>query len=194
MFSDAYFPRHGNGPLVKAKLVSGDDVEISVSELVGHCHFEGHPGEITRSLLSAHHCLEKQCVFLERYGSNPYWSDRAIAEARKLKSKGAKKEIRRKKKQAAAKEQQMLDALASDIQKTADRLPCALTVVRVTREWPSVFKLYYVSDNRFWDATAFPELTAALQAAYPGRRFLMRHIRAVDGHYVTRTEYLMRKR
>ena len=194
MFSDAYFPRHGNGPLVQAKSVSGADVEISVSELVGYCHFEGHPGEITRNLLSAHRCLEKQCVFLERYGSNPYWSDRAVAEARMLKSKGAKKELRRKKKQADAQEQQVLDALTCDIQKIADGLPCALTVVRVKREWPSVFKLYYVSDNRFWDATAFPELLAALQAAYPGRRFLLWHIRDVDGHYVTRAEYLARKR
>lgn len=51
---------------------------------VGFCICNTHKGFLSTDLLKKHQCLRKQCCFLKRYESHPYWNRRVeIAKLRK---------------------------------------------------------------------------------------------------------------
>ena len=65
-------------------------------------------------------------------------------------------------------------------------------IVRVVRDAPSVYRIFYVSDNRFADGNRYPAFLEALKSLHPQYRIILRHIRDVDGHFVTYDEYMNR--
>ena len=69
-----------------------------------------------------------------------------------------------------------------------------LYIVRVQKEHPGFYKLFYVSDNSFADGNRYPEFLETLRHLHPFWRVHLRHIRDVDGHFVTKDEYFSRVR
>ena len=69
-----------------------------------------------------------------------------------------------------------------------------MEAVRVQRDRPGNYTVCYVSEHSFADGDCFPYFIGMVHSAYPARRFRLRHIRDVDGHFVTREEYARRKK
>ena len=65
-------------------------------------------------------------------------------------------------------------------------------IVPVERETRTRYRVFYVSDNSFADGNRFPEFVDMVRREHPGKSVNMRHIRDVDGHFVTREEFFHR--
>lgn len=174
----------------QVRLVNGDHRVLKADSVIGFCHYRLHPGHLTKRLLDEHQCLEKACRYLERYPEKPYW--------RELRGRAAEKEERKaKKKHTKARQREdreVMDALLEHLRSCAEAADEGMEVVRVQREDLCFYTVFYVSDNRFADGDRFPYFTGMLHTAYPDWRFRFRHIRDIDGHFVTREEYARRKK
>ena len=53
---------------------------------------------------------------------------------------------------------------------------------------PNAYTVSYVSDNAYSDGMQYPDFEEAVRACCPCRCLRLRHIRDVDGHFVTREE------
>lgn len=69
-----------------------------------------------------------------------------------------------------------------------------MLIVRVEKLSPYVYRVFYVSYNPFADGNRYPELLAEIKRDHPRYKVLLRHIRDVDGHFVTRDEYQARNK
>ena len=78
-------------------------------------------------------------------------------------------------------------------QSYADALEYELFIVRLQKESKNHYKVFYVSENRFADGNRFPNFLDTIKHYFPKLRIELRHIRDVDGHFVTIDEYMMRK-
>ena len=176
--------------VIRVKLLDGSVVQVPRGKIIGFCHNLIHPGKMTKTTLEKHRCLAKQCPFLERYEDAPFWAARKVKEAAKQSAKQYKKE----KKAILFAEMESMAALRSDFQKYADATNSEIEIVRV--EHPNFYSyvVFYVSDNRFDDADRFHRFLNAARAGYNWMRVFLRHIKDVDGHFVTRKEYHARKR
>ena len=87
-----------------------------------------------------------------------------------------------------------LRVLTESWQEYLDDMDSDMYIVRVAKETPSLYKIFYVSDNRFADGNRYPHFLDTLKFVHPHYRIQLRHIRDVDGHFVTTSEYLNRRR
>lgn len=62
-------------------------------------------------------------------------------------------------------------------------------IINVEQLEPHTYTVFYVSDNPFADGNRFPEFLAAAKESFPCFRIMLRHIRDVDGRFVTRDEF-----
>ena len=110
-----------------------------------------------------------------------------------LKCYGSENTIKAEKMQRAM-EANSLRELAESWQACLDEMASDMLIVRVARDSPSRYKIFYVSENRFADGNRYPEFLETLKLAHPQYYISLRHIRDVDGHFVTRDEYVCRNR
>ena len=176
--------------VINAKMLTGEVMQISRSRIVGWCHNRIHEGAINKSLLDEHDCLGKECRFFEKHTKSSYWEE---LEKQRL-AKERRKEKERQEKARKLDEASQLTALLDKWSAYAEETNSDMYIVRIERETPSVYRIFYVSDNRFADGNRFPEFLEKLKSLHPRTRFNLRHIRDVDGHFVTREEYFNRKR
>lgn len=173
----------GSGDLVRMKLVSGHTEYLAKRTLVGFCHNNLHRGGLTKKLMEEHGCLEKGCTFFQKYLDRPYWQEQ--------KSRKKKRAAAKVKKRAAREERQ---AAAEQLSLAKDKLQSLVTdepfeIINVERLEPHTYTVFYVSDNPFADGNRFPAFLAAAKESFPGYRIMLRHIRDIDGRFVTREEY-----
>ncbi len=83
-----------NSELVKAKMLTGETIQIKRGNILGWCHHNLHKGAVNRSILKDHDCLGKNCPFLERNDESPFWAARAQEAAEKEKLKALKRPTR----------------------------------------------------------------------------------------------------
>lgn len=48
---------------------------------VGYCHNKKHKGFLSKDIIKQHGCNFKQCPYLEKYETDPYWLRRSIINA-----------------------------------------------------------------------------------------------------------------
>lgn len=189
-----YDSRQGEQPwpreIIKTKMVTGAVLPIRRSRIVGWCKCDLHPGALTKALMAEHECLGKQCFFLVRNNENPFWAELAQKE----KNKEQKKEAKRARKVEKARKASAHQTLLEELQQFLDDTLSGMYIVRIENEKLWLYKIYYVSDNRFADGQCFPDFFEYLRCNYPGKKFLFRHIRDVDGHFVTRDEFFSRRK
>jgi hypothetical protein len=176
--------------IVTAKLLGNQRIQIKKSKLVGCCHSVLHPGKLTAKIMEAHNCLGKQCKSFEKYEDSTYW----LAQAQKQREKEKRKAAQQLQKQASQRMEEKLEETTALFQSFADQCEYDLLIVRLQKENRHHYKIFYVSENRFADGNQFPHFLEAVRAQFPKYRVEFRHIRDVDGHFVTIDEYLMRNK
>ena len=174
--------------VIKVRLLTDDVIPIKRKNIVGWCSYKLHKGAINKALLEEHQCLEKNCGFLIKNDLSTYWAAQEQAAAEK---KRRKEQIKQEKAKAEALQQKMQN-LAADWQIKLDEIGSDMYIVRVERETRTRYRVFYVSDNAFADGNRFPEFVDMVRREHPGKSVNMRHIRDVDGHFVTRDEYFRR--
>ena len=179
-----------NRECIKVRLLGGSTIEIQRKKVIGCCHSRLHPGKLTKKLLEEHDCLGKQCPFLEKYEDAPFWQKQRERQITKAKAKQQKRE---KKAMLSAKDAYFAK-LRDDFQRLADATGSPMDIIRVEHRSPHIYAVFYVSDNRFADGNRFPDFLQAVRKRYTRRRIILRHIRDVDGYFVTRDEFYARKR
>ena len=176
--------------IVTVKMLGGEVIDIKRGKIVGWCHHSLHKGAMNKAILTQHDCLGKNCPYLQRNPESPFWA----ARERERESKEKRKAEIKAEKQRRAEEAENLRGLTERWQSYLDELGSDMLLVRVEKEAPARYKLFYVSDNPFADGNRYPAFLGRLKAEHPGFRIVLRHIRDVDGHFVTREEYLRRWR
>ena len=73
-----------------------------------------------------------------------------------------------------------------------EELQYEMQIIRVPED--TLYRIFYVSDNRFADGNRYPEFLEMLKQTFPRSRLVLRHIRDADGHFITRDEYSQRRR
>ena len=79
-------------------------------------------------------------------------------------------------------------AMRDEVRRIADATAPDMYIVRISQT-AAEYEIFYVSDNRFADGNRFPEFLREMKERSLGKRMTLRHIRHVDGHFVTRSEY-----
>ena len=176
--------------IVKVKMLTGETIPIKNKNLLGWCHHGMHKGAVNRAIMEQHDCLGKKCPYLERNPKSPYWANLVAQQ----KAKEAQKEKIREQKRQQAAEEEHLQFLTDNWQSYLDDMDSDMYIVRVAKDAPSVYRIFYVSDNRFADGNRYPDFLDTLKFLHPHYRINLRHIRDVDGHFVTTDEYLTRVR
>ena len=54
-----------------------------VQNAIAFCHNPNHVGYLNESLMKKHECLEKQCIYFDKYEEKSYWIKRSIKQALK---------------------------------------------------------------------------------------------------------------
>lgn len=176
--------------LISAKLLGNQWIEITNVKIVGCCHNLIHPGKLTRKLMEEHDCVGKNCKYFEKYRESTYW----VAEENRKRKKERRKQIQQTEREAAKKLEDELAELKDLFQSYADDAGYAMLIVRLEKEHANRYKVFYVSENPFADGNRFPDFLSTIKFFFPRTSINLRHIRDVDGHFVTITEYLSRKR
>lgn len=168
--------------LIRVRLLGGEMINIRKGRIVGYCHNIIHPGKLTKPILEKHDCLGKQCPFLEKYEESSYWQELKHRQNAKAKARQCKKE----KKAILFSQAEAMLKLRDDFQAYADLTDSPLDVIKVEHPNPRTYIMFYVSDNRFADGNRFPDFLKVLHERYTHSYVLLRHIKDVDGHFVTR--------
>lgn len=175
--------------VVFTRLLGNQKVQITKGKLVGCCHNIIHPGKLTVKIMEEHDCIGKQCRFFEKYEDSTYWA----AQEQKRRDKEKKKEVLQQQKQEAQRLEDELEEMRELFQSYADAFEYEMFIVRLQKESNNHIKVFYVSENRFADGNRFPDFLRTIKYYFPRYRIELRHIRDVDGHFVTIDEYMMRK-
>ena len=85
-------------------------------------------------------------------------------------------------------------ALAALFQSYIDDAGYQMQIIRVDMERRNQYRVFYVSEYPFADGNRFPEFLETVRFFFPFYRLNLRHIRDVDGHFVTIEEYRQRMR
>ncbi len=75
-----------------------------------------------------------------------------------------------------------------------DELDYDMTIVRVAQPTPWMYTVFYVSDNPFADGNRYPAFLQRIKSGDPQVKICLRHIRAIDGSFVTTDQYRARPR
>lgn len=163
---------------MEIKTITGEHICCLKSNVMGYCHFFKHRGYITRSILKNHECVKKQCSFLQKNTSNPYWTAVERIQAAEKRKKETAKRLKRE-------EEERQRELVARAQGIADELGYRLRVIRVTKTpGKKHFVLFYISENPWRDWAEFFELAREFGKTVGGRVEL-RHIKDIDGRYAT---------
>ena len=176
--------------IIKTKMLTGEVIQIRRGHVLGWCHHKMHPGAVSKAIMDEHDCLGKNCPFLERNCQSPFWP---AYEAQK-RAKEERKEMIREEKRKKAIEATELQTLTENWRSYLEEMDSDMQIVRVTKDSPYAYRVFYVSDNAFADGNRYPDFLETLRYLHPYHRITLRHIRDVDGHFVTRSEYRERCR
>ena len=125
----------------------------------------------------------------ERYAAVSY----THLDRKKEQKRTARQLQRIKRKQEAATEVVLLN-LAELFQSYIDDAGYAMQIVRVDTERANRYRVFYVSEYPFADGNRFPKFLETVRFFFPDYRLNLRHIRDVDGHFVTIEEYQQQAR
>ncbi|MDO4982939.1 MAG: exonuclease domain-containing protein [Eubacteriales bacterium] len=183
----AYDP---NDEVIRTKMLGYVYLDIRRGKIVGCCHSLLHPGKLTLKIMKEHDCLGKNCPRFEKYDDAPYWTELEKKKA----GKALSRKIQQKKKEKDRIAAEELEDFKEIFQSFVDDAGYAMEIIRIERLSFRYFRIFYVSEYRFADGNRFPVFFNTTKFFYPEIRIELRHIKDVDGHFVTIDEYHSRKR
>lgn len=86
-------------------------------------------------------------------------------------------------------EAEALERMRAEFQRFMDALSYNAQIVRVEEDKQNAYRVFYVSDRTTLDELYYPNFLAIVEVNHPEYQVTMRHIRDIDGHYVTIEEY-----
>ena len=176
--------------IVTERLLGGEVKNVKRGNLVGCCHNIIHPGKMTKRILEEHRCIQKECPFFERYEEYPFWVNYRNQKNAKRKSKLKKQQ----KKALADAEAQSMTTIRDALRECVPEEESQLDIIRVERIEDRHYRVFFVSDNRRPDGGEFPQFAKLAREQFPWWRLQMRHIKNIDGSFVTREEYHAKRR
>lgn len=174
--------------VTKARLITGQLIDLKRGKIVGWCHNPTHPGTIDKRICMSHDCLGKGCFYFKQNPLSFYISD---IETRK-KTKELRKQQLQREKQKKSEETCKMKQIRDTWQDFLDDRESDMEIVRVEKASPYEYRVFYVSDNRFADGHLYPDFLDKIRMDQPRWRIILRHIRDLDGHFVTRNEFAAR--
>ncbi|MDE5769940.1 MAG: hypothetical protein K2H82_11200, partial [Oscillospiraceae bacterium] len=172
-------PDEKNKPMT-VRLIDGKWANHVNRELIiGYCNYKLHPGALTEQLLKSHACMQKKCPYLKRLQDRKFWKDRQDKQEHK-------KNIRQAK--------QVQEQLSQDLLAEARRLALTYHVAPEIEIMQVMFdaernfyKIFYISDKPWDDHCNYLDfLHAYCYMKSAGAE--IRHIRDINGNYVTRAD------
>jgi hypothetical protein len=173
---------------ILTNMLGGTIEYLRPSRVTGWCHYEKHPGALTVNVMKEHRCINKNCRYFQKNEDGHYW--KALEE--EARKKAQKKKDKEERKVRAIETEEKLRQLQETWQSYLQDMDSDMYIVRVAEETPSCFRVFYVSDNCFADGNRYLEFLKVLRQNYPRYHIILRHIRDVDGRFVTTDEYLSR--
>lgn len=164
--------------------------EKKPSTYSGYCHYLRHPGFMLPSTMIEHHCIEKNCRYFEKIASSKYW----IHEENRRKQRELQKAQKKMRINMEAVKNEENEELRWELQDYADIEDYDMEIIQAEMRPRGLIYVFYVSNNRFADGNRFPLFLDQVKNAYPSRRVVLRHIKDVDGHFVTIDEYYSRRK
>ena len=74
------------------------DRKYRTKDPIGYCWYYMHRGYLNTKLMREHECLEKECKYLQKYETHPYWEEvereKEKKRLRKIEKKKRKQEER----------------------------------------------------------------------------------------------------
>lgn len=176
--------------VIGVKLVDGTRLMVRRNNIVGCCRCHLHPGKLTKRLMLEHDCIGKRCGFFEKNEHASYWVGQQVKAKNKHTARNHQRAVQYQKERI----QEHLHNIQADMQHAFNRLGYTVEIVRIERLSKTQYRVFYVSDNPFADGNRFPDFFAEMHRRYPSWRLDLRHIKDVDGHFVTREEYHRKNR
>ena len=174
---------------VTARLLTNRIIYTVQKNIVGYCRYNLHRGKLNVKLLREHKCLEKQCPFFDRYEESPYWDKVARAKEEKARRKREKAAKKQREREEAA----FFEELKILFQSYADEAGYTMQIVRV-HGFQAYIYVYFVSENTFADGKCYKRFLKSAHFFFPHHIIRLRHIRDLDGHFLTIEEYAKLKR
>ena len=140
--------------------------------------------------MAQHDCIGKKCWYFEKYEGADYWKE----YSRKKEQKRTSRQLQRMKREQEAAAEAMLQNLAERFQSYIDDAGYAMQIIRVDTEREKRYRVFYVSEYPFADGNRFPEFLKTVRLFFPDYHLSLRHIRDVDGQFVTIEGYRQRIR
>ena len=167
------------------RLLTGEYRTLKRGKIVGFCQNSLHPGKMTKDIMKQHDCLGKECWYFQKYQDAFYWESIEIQKQKKQNRKEQRRQERREK----LLQEETLYRVKELFQQCADDTDSELDIIQVEKTAPGAYTIFYVSDNTYADWREFPALLGRIRMKHPCRNLRLRHIRDVDGHFVTRREF-----
>ena len=158
------------------------------SAIAGFCHCLIHTGYLTINAMERHDCINKDCVFFEKFNDFPYWLNEQRKEQERLKNR----KIKEKKKQRQERHQSALQEKTDKIFKAAETIareyeyPIVITRVAPLKDERNNYKyiINYVSNYPGNDWYEYHTLAFILGYHYGGF-YILRHTKKPNGEYAT---------
>ena len=179
--------------IIRARMITRACELVRYKNVVGRCRNILHPGKLTSKLMEKHDCLNKQCPYFVKYEDSAYWDWLERQREHKEKAKCRRKAGKKAKKEQKHKEAERFEELKVLFQSYADEAGYTMQIVRVHGVQSYIY-VFYVSDNPFADWKNYPAFRKSVKFFFPHHRLVLRRIKNVDGHFMTRKEYAKLKR
>lgn len=150
---------------------------VNREQIIGYCNYKLHPGALTEKLLKSHECIQKKCPYLKKLEDRKFWIKR--------KDKTEHKKIVKQEKQI---QEQISLNLITEAQEFASTYHAELDIMQVNFDADrNSYIIFYISDNPEDDCYDYLDFLHAY--CYEKKaKVELRHIRDMNGNYVTRAD------
>lgn len=184
----------------KYTLISGDKRDRGDPQVIAYCASLVHQRFLTLSDIAKHQCFFKKCPYLHKLPDRTFWKTEQKEYAKQILFRYSKEgqlflkqqeqnwEIDRQEKGS------LLLKFCENWVKERE-LESSFKIIRVQAFDNSTknYRLYYVSDQSYYDAPKYLDLVRAVQTEFRIRLKLV-HIKDVDGTWVTIDSYNCKKK
>ena len=170
----------------KIHLINGEVSFVNVKNIVGFCNSITHRGYLTAALLKKHDCLNRKCSNFQKFSDFPYWVNRDLEEANKLKHKEDVNDKNKQKEKRSESIETKCATLLKTSQNIARKLGYPIKIVRVAPQRRAnndyTYIINYVSDFPFNDWYEYIQIVKDL-SAFHRCRYYLRRLKLPNGRF-----------
>lgn len=166
-----------------AKFFNGHTVWAKNKNVLGYCHYHGHPGDISKGLLLQHGCIEKKCFYLQKYPECSFWKAIDAPDGMELLEEMQKTE------NPSRWLNDYLDALSEEFETYLADAEHPVKIIRIEKKKSKKFKAIYASDAPADDNGRLQQGLARIQAAYPQWYIEFRRAKNIDGTFLSVSDF-----